>query len=96
MQRQIDCLDVTLTTQEGLDRSLDRPVDQIIDVDGSDPSVIPLVDVVASGRLFIMDGNGKLEKVIIATYWKDDALFNVCASGYEWNEDGETTRVWHA
>lgn len=53
-----------------------------------------LPQVVAAGRLFILNGRGEYEKIEIASFWREDDLLSVCADGYEFNEDGDVTRVF--
>lgn len=52
-----------------------------------------LVDAIANGRLFLLNGKGEMEQVIFASYWKEDSILTVC-EGYEFNEDGAITRDW--
>lgn len=53
-----------------------------------------LVDAVANGRLFILNGRGEYEQVKLVVYWKNNDILTVVADGYEFNEDGEITRDW--
>jgi len=51
-----------------------------------------LPQVVAAGRLYILNGRGEFEQVIFAQYWRDGALRNVSPDGREIDEDGNVTR----
>jgi hypothetical protein len=55
---------------------------------------LALVDVVAKGKLFILSNDGKFLPVEMADYWKQGSLLTVCRQGYEFDQDGETTRDW--
>lgn len=55
---------------------------------------VALVDAVANRRLFVLNGKGEYEEVVLVTYWKNDRLLSVCSDGYEFDENGEVTRDW--
>lgn len=76
-----DCMDVDLTLAPA-----NPGTEELIE--------LSLPDVVASGRLFILNQRGEYEQVVVASYWKGNSLLGVCRDGYEWNEDGEITRDW--
>ncbi len=81
MSPEKDCLDVTL------DIVLDAEVGRAL-------ISTALVDAIANGKLFLLSNSGEYVCVEMASYWKDNALLTVCRQGYEFNEDGETTRDW--
>lgn len=55
---------------------------------------VALVNVVARGRLFVLDNNGEYQQVEMASFWKNDNILTVCNDGFEFNEDGDVTRDW--
>lgn len=74
-----DTYDITITTEQ---------------LSKTEAFQVYLVDAIANGRLFLLNGAGEFEKVVLATYWKDDNILTVCDGGYEFNEDGSVTRDW--
>ena len=55
----------------------------------------PLLDLVARGRLFVLNNKGEREQVELVSYYKDEDLLSVCKQGYEFDQDGTVTRRWH-
>jgi hypothetical protein len=67
---------------------------------GDDLWSIALVHAVAAGKLYIMNGKGEMEQVVMATYWRnhENGFHGICTvttAGYEFDEDGETTRTFN-
>lgn len=75
-----DALDPTVVTEQSAD---------------TEEFHYPLTDLVANGRVFVLNNRGEMEQVRLLTYWKEDDLLTVCADGYEYDEDGVETRRWH-
>lgn len=59
-----------------------------------------LAEAIAHKRLFILNGKGEYEEVVLATWFlenyetSDSNLLQVCSDGYEFNLDGDETRRW--
>jgi len=81
MSPEKDCLDVT--------------VGIVVEAEGGKSLIeVTLADAIANGKMFIRNNSGEYICVELATYWKENALLTVCVAGYEFNEDGQTTRDW--
>lgn len=70
---------------------------QLALVTDTDVHELSLAQTVAAGRLFVQNQKGEFEQVEHASYWRNHengyfGICNICVTGIEYDEDGQTTR----